>query len=492
MDDSFTRLFGSSGSSWRRPCECRESIIEMLEKRAAVSTVAAVLIIVACLVFATVGGAYILFSWPAPNSSNSRTLSSQSSTAITTPGMACANVASYDESIPSTYQSMYATLDQVLNDFGQSLDSKAPVATHQVIYATELLPADSNIGPRLLSQQALQSVVNYLDAIQKLGVQGVTIDISYPILTPSFPNYDQYLSFYENVVEQARQRGMKIDIESETPLLVGYPGISVGSVSYANLPYSTYVTEDREMIQTIINDLHPDYINIGTETDTLQMLLHYPETSTPQGWGSYISSISTGLDKGDTKIDVGIGSWDPISYLYTTLNNSAIDAIDVHIYPVYGNYLRALTQIGELSRQYNKPMVVDEMWLHKSVMNEGVGFATDAKISARNSYAFWIPLDEKFLKVMSKYAQVYDVAFISPFEGSIFFAYLNYSSNTANVPYDEARQVVSQAAGRNIAKGIVSPLGCYYQDLIRGQIALSPASLSLYPLLGVYPSRDET
>jgi hypothetical protein len=374
---------------------------------------------------------------------------------------------------------MYATLDQVLNDFGQNLGSETPVATHQVVFATELLPADSNIGPRLLSQQALQGVVNYLDAIQNLGVQGVTIDISYPILTPSFPNYTQYLSFYQNVVEQARQRGMKIDIESETPLLVGYPGLSVGPVSYANLPYSTYVTEDREMIQTIINDLHPDYLNIGTETDTLQMLLHYPEISTPQGWGSYISSILTGLNKGTTKINVGIGSWDPISYLYATLNNSAIDAIDVHIYPVYGNYLSVLTQIGELSRQYNKPMVIDELWLHKSVMNEGAGFATDAKISARNLYAFWIPLDEKFLEVMAKYAQVYDVAFISPFEGTFFFAYLNYSSSTANVPYDKARQVAGQAAGWNIAKGIVSPLGCYYQDLIREQTAQNPSSLSI-------------
>jgi len=39
--------------------------------------------------------------------------------------MACTNVASYDESIPSTYQSMYATLDQVLDDYGRSLTSEA-------------------------------------------------------------------------------------------------------------------------------------------------------------------------------------------------------------------------------------------------------------------------------------------------------------------------------------------------------------------------------
>jgi hypothetical protein len=212
----------------------------------------------------------------------------------------------------------------------------------------------------------MQGVINYLDAIQELGIQGVTIDVSYPVLTPAFPDYNQYLNFYENVVEQVRARGMKVDIESETPLLVGYPGLSLGSVSYANLPYSAYLSQDKEMIQTVINDLHPDYLNIGTETDTLQLLLHYPEISTPQGWGTYINSLLTGLNKSSTKINVGIGSWDPISYLYATLNDSAIDAIDIHIYPVYGDYLSVLTQIGQLSQEYNKPLVIDEMWLHKA------------------------------------------------------------------------------------------------------------------------------
>jgi hypothetical protein len=321
----------------------------------------------------------------------------------------------------------------------------------------------------------MQGVINYLEAIQKLGIQGVTIDVSYPILTPTFPNYDQYLNFYENVVEQVRARGMKIDIESETPLLVGYPGLSLGSVSYANLPYSTYLSEDKEMIQTVINDLHPDYLNIGTETDTLQALLYYPEISTPQGWGMYIRSLLTGLNKDNTKINVGIGSWDPVGYLYATLNDSAIDAIDIHIYPVYGNYLSVLTRIGQLSQEYDKPIVIDEMWLHKSTMNEGHGFATDAEISARNMYAFWIPLDEKFLQVMSKYSRVYNVAYLSPFEATYFFAYLNYTASSAKVPYYEARQVASQAAAQNIANGIVSPLGCYYQSLIDG---LTPLDIS--------------
>ena len=445
----------------------------MLERKA-VSVVLAGLIIVVLLLVAV--GAYIYFLSFAPGNSGAI---SAFSTATTTAvqGLQCSNVDNYDESIPSTYQSTYATLSQILDKFGQTLNSRSSGASHRVIYATELLPADSNIGQALLSPQAMQGVINFLDAIQKLGIQGVTIDISYPILTPTFPNYAQYLSFYERVVEQVRQRGMKIDIESETPLLVGYPGLSLGSVSYANLSYSTYLSGDKEMIQTVIDDLHPDYLNIGTETDTLQGLLHYPEISTPQGWSIYIHSLLEGLNKGNTKINVGIGSWDPIGYLYATLNDSAIDAIDIHVYPVYGNYLSVLTQIGQLSREYNKPIVIDEMWLHKSTENEGHSFASDAEISARNMYAFWIPLDEKFLQLMSKYSQVYNVAFLSPFEATYFFAYLNYTSSSANVPYYEARQVAGRAAGRNIASDIISPLGCYYQGLIEG--LTPPLNISL-------------
>jgi hypothetical protein len=441
----------------------------MLE-RGAVSVILAALIIGVLLVAAA--GAYIFLLRSA--SVNGGFLSSFSTaTTISEQSITCANVAQYDETIPPAYQSMYAALNQILDSFDQTMNSTSPGVSHEVIYATELLPADSNIGQRLLSPQAMQAVINYLDAIQKLGLDGVTIDISYPILTPGFPNYSQYLNFYENVVEQARARGMKIDIESETPLLVGYPGLSLGSVSYANLSYATYVSEDREMIQTIINDLHPDYLNIGTETDTLQMLLHYPEISTPRGWGAYIDSLLTGLNKSSTKINVGIGSWDPISYLYATLNDSEIDAIDIHIYPVYGDYLTVLTQIGQLSQEYGKPIVIDEMWLHKSTMTEGHSFASSAEISARNLYAFWIPLDEKFLEVMSRYSQVYNVVYVSPFETTNFFAYVDYTASSANVPYYDARQVAGRVAADNIANGIVSPLGCYYQSLIHGLTTLT-------------------
>ena len=384
------------------------------------------------------------------------------------------SVAQYNETVPVANQSMYTTLNQLLTGFNQTLTSAITKSSQQPIYATELLPADSNLGESLLESTAMQGFINFLNALQGLGIQGVTIDVSYPILVSSYANYSQYLSFYENVVQQVRSRGMKIDIESETPLLVGYPGLSFGSLSYTNLTYDEYVSEDKQMLQTVIDDLHPDYLNIGTETDTLQTLLNYSEISTPQGWGSYISSLLDGLNKNTTKIAVGIGIWDPINYLYDTINISAIDVINVHVYPIYGNYLSVLTQIGQLSVQYNKPINIDEMWLHKSVENEGPLFESDANIRARNDYAFWIPLDEEFMSVMARYAKIYNVTYMSPFEGELLFAYLNYNSSAANLTDEQTMQMVDQAASQNIQSNVISPFGAYYQNLISTSTSSTP------------------
>ncbi len=368
---------------------------------------------------------------------------------------------------------MYTTLNGILNAFAQNLTTIQAAPSHQTVYATELLPADSNLGTQLLAPIQLEGVENFLNGIQKMGIQGVTIDVSYPILSPTYANYSQYLNFYEKVVQQVRDRGMKIDIESETPLLVGYPGIDTGSLSYSNLNYSTYVAQDRQMLQNVINYLHPDFLNIGTETDTLQFILPYQQISTPQGWGTYIASLLDGLNKNTTKIAVGIGAWDPISYLYATLNDSAVDIINLHVYPIYGDDLSILTQIGQLSKQYNKAIDIDEMWVHKSVMNKGQTqpgsfFTVDANISQRNIYSFWAPLDEKFLQVMNEYASVFDVAFMSPFQATEFFAFVNYNQTTANLGYNAAMQAENQAASKNIQSGNISPLGCFYENMVSG------------------------
>jgi hypothetical protein len=403
---------------------------------------------------------------------SSLTTSLQSSTSSTS--TSCANVAQYNMTVPSSYSNMYGTLNQILENFDQNLDSTQPVnSNQQVIYATELLPADSNLVTGLLAPGQLQGVENNLNAMEKVGVQGVTIDVSYPILSPTFANYSQYLSFYESVVQQVRERGMKIDIESQTPLLVGYPGVNTGNLSYSNLSYNTYVTQLRQMIQIVIDNLHPDYYNIGSEVDTLYNLLPYPQLSNPKGWGNYISSLVTGLNESTTKIAVGIGSWDSVAYLNATVANPAIQAIDVHVYPMYGNITAVLMQIGRIAAEYNKPIDIDEMGLHKSIMNEGQGqpggfFTADAIIRSRNIYSFWIPEDEQFLSTMSEYAKVFNGAFISYFDEANLFGYANYTATLGSTNYLQLIQLGNQLASANMRQGIVSPTGCYFDSLAHG------------------------
>ena len=245
----------------------------MLGKRAGLSRIGAVVVVIVIVAISSIGAAYFYLSPTSSSvattgessnttitaittssesgistfstltgssaiqsSSTSITTSKSSSSAKTSTALSCANVAPYNMTVPLAYATMYSTLNQILGNFNQTLISTPPVgANHQVIYATELLPADSNLVTALLVPGQLQSVENNLNAMQTVGVQGVTIDVSYPILSPTFANYSQYLSFYENVVQQVRDRGMKIDIESQTPLLVGYPGINTGNLSYSNL-----------------------------------------------------------------------------------------------------------------------------------------------------------------------------------------------------------------------------------------------------------------
>jgi hypothetical protein len=68
--------------------------------------------------------------------------------------------------------------------------------------------------------------------------------------------------------------------------------------------------------------------------------------------------------------------------------------------------------------------------------------------------------------VMAEYAQIYNVTYMSPFEGALLFAYLNYNSSTATLTNDQATQMVDQAASHDIQSNIISPFGAYYQNLI--------------------------
>jgi hypothetical protein len=110
----------------------------------------------------------------------------------------------------------------------------------------------------LLPEENYRGTLIYLDELQSLGVQGVKIAISYPLLAPDFPNSDGYLEYYKDVAQELRKRNMKILVA------IGnlFPDSSFTDlqISFSNLTFAEYRQTKRQIAERIIREIHPDYL----------------------------------------------------------------------------------------------------------------------------------------------------------------------------------------------------------------------------------------
>jgi len=387
--------------------------------------------------------------------------------------VAAVPVQQYDMSIPAQYQATYTALQNILNSFNSSL-GPYPTTMSSLTFATELLPANGNRGPALFQSYNLASVSRNLDALQAMGVQGVTIAVGYPLLAPSFPQSAQYLSYFQQVVSMAHAHGMKVLIESQ--ILFANTPYSPLTYNWANLPYSQYVTNHIAQDQLIINQIHPDFLEIGVEADTEAYLSGYSQLNTPSGWNSYIEQLLSSLNKGNTKLVAGVGTWLSTSYISGFANNPNLDMISTHVYPLYGNNLQNLIAIGKIAQQNNKPLVIDEAWGEK-VLQPATGHGAGTGIGGplvtqQDVFAYWSPIDIQFLSLMAKFAQIYHVEYFSPFSETYFFAYLNWTPTLDAMGYFDLAAQLNPIFAQNMASNTLTPTGTAYSQLAHG--ATSP------------------
>lgn len=365
--------------------------------------------------------------------------------------------------VPKTYRQVCATLEAALDKFGKSLNGKKPVEGFQVTFGTELLVANANRGPDLLKPGALQGVSVFLDEFQEMGIGGVTIAVSYPLYSPDFPQYEEYVAFYKQVAREVRQRGMKLDVEAG--VVFANTPFSPFEDSFTGLTFEQFKTVKKRMFQAIIHDLQPDYLNIGAEPDTAADLTGIRELLDPQKYREYVDYVLDGLDRGNTKVIAGIGSWGNLAYV-RALAQTDLDAIDIHIYPVVGNCLTNAVAIAEIAAQNGKGVMLDECWLYKVDRLTASGVATAPEAFKRDSYSFWEPLDKQFLTEMAQFARAYRVEYVSPFWSNFFFATLEYDPAYEELSYTEVVALANQVATINVVNGKLSPLGEHYQRVI--------------------------
>lgn len=371
----------------------------------------------------------------------------------------------WSTAVPPEYQTTYYELDSTLDSFiGWLPETGGPAPT----FAAELAFANGNVGPTLLEAEVLQLVRRQLDTLRDMGVGGVVIAITFPLLDPTFPRSDEYLEFYKQVVAEARQRGIKTLVESG-------PAFSGTIYSPLRVDWTQYTAESflaarQDQLVTIADQIRPDFLQIANEPSTAAMLTGF--ALTPAGYADFVrSSIERIGHPGSLLLGAGAGTWEDPAYMTGLLNIPGLDHIDIHIYPIGrdGALMRRAYEIAGQARAAGLGVTISESGLYKVSSQELATLGTDyTTIYRRDAFSFWEPLDEKFIQALTALSRAAGIEFISIFWTRNFFAYLDYDS-ASRLSDAELNQALNRASIAAVQDGRLSPLGEFYRDWIAGQ-----------------------
>jgi len=352
--------------------------------------------------------------------------------------------------VPAEYADLYATLDGRLKAIDGYISSRWNRQKHEVVFSAELLTANSNQGEALLREQAWQSVLLNLDRYQLLGVGAVKVAVTYPILIPAFPRSAEYLDFYKRLSQELKRRNLKFLAQmTATFRELVFSSVPVAPY-YAGLTHERYRREKRQQAEIIIRELRPDYLTVENEPQTQAQ--NTGLTVNVQTFTDLVEYILNGLDRQGVLVGAGTGTWDDLAYTQA-LARTSVDYIDMHIYPVTGDFvIDKAFRIAEITRRAGKRLVVGEAWLYKARERElgGPAVASAPGLFARDVYSFWEPLDIRFLTSMVKLAHYTKADFVSFFWARHFFGYVDYSDATRRLPPAELFRLANVAAARNM------------------------------------------
>jgi hypothetical protein len=368
--------------------------------------------------------------------------------------------------IPEEYQAVYDELEAEMSHFEVTLNETWDHSLGQTIIATEEAYANGNIGEGLLSANMMGYNRMLLDRLQAMGVKGVVLAIKFPLLKPDFPHSSEYLQFFQNITVECRQRGMKVLVECGA-IFAGTPYSPV-QVDWSNYTTETFLQGLQDQLLLIAKEIKPDYLTLANEPQTEESLTNL--TITPTTWGGFIASTLPKIDhSGGLLVGAGTGTWENPAYINELFNMSGLDYIDLHIYPMNQNaiYLDRALNYALQAHAAGKRVTVSESWLWKATPAELGNFLGDTeKIMNRDVYSFWYPLDERFIQDIINLADATDMDFVSFFWTRNLLSYLDYNSTSHNLTTAEYNRLINQASLANLGKGVLSPLGQYFQQVL--------------------------
>ena len=388
-------------------------------------------------------------------------------TALAT-GALLAGSARAQESVPTQYQALYATLQQEVNGLS-SYAQTLPAGPGGMTFGAELGIADGNRGPALLQPGTLQAVTLQLDRLQELGVQGVTVAVEYPLYTPADPNYQAYRQFYSAVAADVRAHGMALDVETGAAF-AGTPFSPEPASVYDGLTVASFAAGEHQVARDVIDDMAPDYFTVGgAEPSTEAALTRLKALDDPAIWSGFVSAVLDGLDRGSTQVGSGAGTWESPEFVTRLARDTSVDFIDTHIYPLSQQTVTNFVQMAAIARQYSKLLLLNETWLYKATPGElanGTPVATAAAIFQRDSYDFFAPLDQQYLSAIVSIAESAGVRYFSPFWSNFFFAYVPYDPVLDAQGYAAVASAEQRAEFAALQSDSFSDTGLTYAGLI--------------------------
>ena len=375
--------------------------------------------------------------------------------------------------VPTVFQDLYTTLNTDLTSFNTTLNSQWNGVKYPVIFSPQLWNANSNEGPSLLNAGALTTIQVQVQELKAMGAQGIEVEVDFPMLYQPFfssqTQYQQFVTFYQNIAASVRAAGLKL-IVSDTCMwngshvLEGWPNIGT---FYASLDWTTYQQARAQTAVAIAQTMHPDYMSVLEEPDTEATMSGQTEVDTVAGATSLLSEIVTSVKAAaipGMKVGGGVGSWLPDFQGYIqSFVTLPVDFIDMHVLPVNNSYLPNALTIASIAASAGKPMTMSQTWLRK-VRDDELGVLTPSVLLARDPFSFWAPLDAYYLQTMQKLAYTTQMSFVSATEPIMFWAYETYGLDTEDLTPSAMMTAEETLANQNMQAAIFTSTAVSYYD----------------------------
>ena len=234
------------------------------------------------------------------------------------------------------------------------------------------------------------------------------------------------------------------------------------SIDYRGLTLERFKRELLEVARVICEEVRPDYLTLlnepGTQSKNTGLDLHV------KPYTEVVQFVLNGLDRRETRVGAGAGTWEKFEYFESLAKQTAVDYIDMHIYPVQRDFvLDKCLRITALARQYNKKLGIGEAWLSKVAEMELEQIPACAAFG-RDVFNLWEPRDIQFVDVIFKLSHYLKVEYCSFFWMRHFYGYVDFNEKTRQLPPEELFKLADEIAAKNIVSNTLTGTGLTLQQ----------------------------